>query len=82
MVPGRLYRREDTKFGGGHGVFTHYLLEGLKGKADGLIEKDGIITLNEIFQYTSQRVARETGNKQHPVLSGDFDEDFPLAWVE
>ena len=26
---------EDKKWGGGHGVFTHYLLEGLRGKADG-----------------------------------------------
>ena len=26
--------QEDTKWGGGHGVFTWYLLEGLKGEAD------------------------------------------------
>src|ERR1044072_6060131 len=32
---------EDARWGGGHGVFTHYLLEGLKGKAGR--DKDSVV---------------------------------------
>jgi tetratricopeptide (TPR) repeat protein/uncharacterized caspase-like protein len=52
---------------GGHGVFTKQLLDALSGGADS--NHDGAITAEEVFSFTSARVAQETSNKQHPWLS-------------
>jgi hypothetical protein len=57
---------EDEKLG--HGVFTYFLLEGLRGKAD--TDKDGIITVDEVYRYVSREVPRATGQEQHPVKKG------------
>ena len=51
-----------------HGVFTYFLLEGLRGKAD--TDKDGIITVDEAYRYVFQKVPRATGQEQHPVKKG------------
>jgi uncharacterized caspase-like protein len=69
--------QESKNWGGGHGVFTYFLLEGLKGKADA--DKDGIVTLGEAMDYTDERVRRATRNKQHPDTSGNFDRNLPLS---
>jgi uncharacterized caspase-like protein len=55
---------ESTLWGGGHGVFTWALLEGLRGQADANTDK--IITAGELFDYVSNRVRKETRNKQNP----------------
>ena len=52
-----------------HGVFTYYLLEGLRGKAD--LDGDGVITLDEIYRYVSKKVPQATGQDQHPVRKGE-----------
>jgi uncharacterized caspase-like protein len=57
--------RDDMK----HGVFTYYLLEGLRGKAD--LDGDGVITVDEIYRYVSQKVPPATGQNQHPVRKGE-----------
>ena len=67
--------QEDAKWGGGHGVFTHCLLEGLKGHAD--TNHDQIVDLQELFDYTRPKVADKTSNDQHPELSGGYN--LPLA---
>jgi uncharacterized caspase-like protein len=69
--------QESQNWGGGHGVFTYFLLEGLKGKAD--TNKDGIVSLGEAMDYTDEQVRRATRNKQHPDTSGNFDRSLPLA---
>jgi hypothetical protein len=51
-----------------HGVFTYFLLEGLRGKAD--MDKDGIITVDEAYRYVSLEVPRATGQEQHPMKKG------------
>jgi len=71
---------ESSKFGGGHGVFTHFLLQGLGGAADA--DKNGVVTAGEIIEYVRSGVMTATGNKQHPRLAGDFDRNLPLAVVE
>jgi formylglycine-generating enzyme required for sulfatase activity len=55
-----------------HGLFTHHLLQGLRGPADGAGDgkKDGLITLRELFDYTYTRVRDDSGSKQHPELKG------------
>ncbi len=72
--------REDSRWGGGHGVFTHFLLEGLGGAADD--DGDGIVTLGEVAEYTRDRVTRETRSAQIPTLSQTaFDRYLPMAVV-
>jgi hypothetical protein len=55
---------ESTVWGGGHGVFTWALLEGLRGLADANTDKT--VTAGELFDYVSNRVRKETRNKQNP----------------
>jgi hypothetical protein len=52
-----------------HGVFTYYLLEGLRGKAD--VDGDGVITVDEVYRYVSAKVPEATGQGQHPVRKGE-----------
>jgi CheY-like chemotaxis protein len=53
-----------------NGLFTHYLLEGIRGKA----AQDGVVTVNSLFHYVYKHVASHD-NRQHPyqkVEGGDF----------
>lgn len=65
------FSQEGEQWGGGHGVFTYYLLKGLGGDAD--YNRDGQVTLGELIPYLSERVRRETGNAQSPTVAGKFD---------
>jgi WD40 repeat protein len=49
-----------------HGVFTYYLLEGLKGAADEVV--DHVIDIQELYSYVSEKVRAATGNRQNPIL--------------
>jgi len=70
---------EDAKWGNGHGVFTHYLLEGMKGAAD-RSPKNGIVTVGELFEYVRENVQRATENKQHPCVgTNSYDRNLPIA---
>lgn len=69
--------QESERWGGGHGVFTHFLLESLSGNGD--TNDDGIVTLGEAMDYVSEHVRRATHNAQHPATSGHFDRSMPLA---
>ncbi len=55
-----------------HGVFTHFLLKGLAGEADG--NNNGRVSLGELFEYsnlaTKKHVARRWGDYQTPQLFG------------
>jgi len=72
--------REGEQYGGGHGVFTYYLLRGLEGHADQ--DGDRIVNLGEMMEYTRTRVRRETQNAQVPTISlTSFDRFWPMAIV-
>ena len=71
---------ESSQWGGGHGVFTYYLLEGMSGKADAEGNKNGIVTLAETFDFLEEKVKRVTKNAQHPDISGNFDNNLPLGF--
>lgn len=60
------------------GVFTYYVLRGLKGAADG--NGDYLITIKELYKYVYAKVREYTDNVQTPVLTGDFDDDMPVAF--
>jgi uncharacterized caspase-like protein len=53
------------------GVFSHFLIRGLKGEAD----KDGnkIVTVQELFDFVDQNVRTYTMNRQSPVIKGVYD---------
>ena len=65
------FSQESEKWGGGHGVFSYFLLKGLKGEAD--YNKDNRVTLGEIIPYLSEQVRRATRNAQSPTVAGKFD---------
>jgi uncharacterized caspase-like protein len=56
---------EGDQWGGGHGVFTYFLLQGLTGEADA--NHDGTVTAGELFLYVRQQVREATGGQQNPV---------------
>lgn len=59
---------EGTQWGNGRGVFSYYLVNGLNGAAD--VDKDSLVTLDELRQYFGQTVVKETGKKQQPLVEG------------
>ena len=65
------FSQEGMKWGGGHGVFTYFLLKGLGGAAD--YSKDGRVTLGELIPFLSEQVRRATRNAQSPTVAGKFD---------
>jgi hypothetical protein len=53
-----------------HGLFTHYLLQGLAGEADE--SKEGHVSLQSLYLYTQKRVilgARQSHREQTPTLT-------------
>ena len=72
--------REDARWGGGHGVFSYYLLKGMQGEADGYGQpRDGQVNAGELFDYVRDKVRDATGHKQHPAVGHAFDRNLPLA---
>ena len=66
----------------GHGIFTHYLIQGFRGTAD--LDRDGIVSLQELYQYVEQQVIRKSravGGNQHPVMKGEVEGILPLVKV-
>ncbi len=62
-----------------NGIFTQCLKDGLSGKADE--NRDRTITAKEIFNYVSKNVKLLSGNRQHPVMWGNFSNDMPvMSW--
>lgn len=54
-----------------NGVFTNYLLRGLRGGADYNLDRK--ITAKELFDFVHQGVVEKSSDKQHPVMWGHFD---------
>lgn len=74
---------EDVKWGGGRGVFSYYLLNGLTGLADE--KNDGKVYVKDITKYlqTSMKndpVLKARNQVQTPVIKGK--DDFLLATVD
>jgi hypothetical protein len=59
-----------------HGLFTYFLLKGLKGDAD--TGNDGIVDISELYLYVSDRVSetavKELDREQHPVLLPGYEQ--------
>ncbi len=64
----------------GHGVFTYFLLDGLRGKAD--YNNDYTITINEAMQYTEENVKRKTRGAQNPTRSQtSYDKELTVSII-
>jgi hypothetical protein len=65
----------------GHGLFTHVLIKGLQGEADGA-PKDGKVTIYELKSYVDDQVPEITrklkGNPQYPYTFSR-GHDFPIV---
>jgi uncharacterized caspase-like protein/Flp pilus assembly protein TadD len=75
---------EKEDWGGGRGVFSYYLINGLQG---GLADTnhDGTVSVAELKNYLENKMAndpvlKKEGDAQTPVVS--FSKDFPLAVVD
>ena len=61
------------------GVFSHFLIKGLKGEADR--NKDNIVSVQELFDFTYHNVRSYTGSRQSPVIKGNFDKQMPISVI-
>ncbi len=70
--------REGMQWGGGHGVFTHYLLKGMEGGADR--DGDWIVALGELTEFVRDSVRTATRYSQIPETSSTvWDPYLPMA---
>jgi hypothetical protein len=74
---GEEYSLEDQ--GLRQGIFSHYLIRGLKGEADK--NKNKIVTIQELYDYVFKKVRNYTGNAQSPTLTGIYDSRMPVAVI-
>src|SRR5579872_1578228 len=68
---------EGPQFGGGHGVFSYYVIKGLEGAADE--NHDGNVDANELIKYVTDQVQTATNDKQHPREFGTYDNAMQLS---
>ncbi|MBK8428971.1 MAG: caspase family protein [Saprospiraceae bacterium] len=61
------------------GVFSHFLIRGLKGEAD--TNKDKVVSVEELFDFIERNVREYTGNRQSPVIKGTYDPKMPVSMV-
>ena len=61
------------------GVFSHFLIRGLKGEAD--LDRDQVISVSELFGYIHENVTSYTGLRQSPVIKGDYDKRMTVSVI-
>jgi len=61
------------------GVFSHFLIRGLKGEADA--DGNKIVTVQELFNFVDENVQAYTGDRQSPVIKGDYDKNMTVGVV-
>ena len=70
---------ESARWGGGHGIFTYYLIKGMEGEAD--TSGDGVVSADELAEYVHNNVREATQQKQNPTSErGSFDPSMVLAY--
>lgn len=72
------YSQETTQLQ--QGLFSYYLIQGLKGKAD--LNNDSYITMGELFLYTKSAVTAKSGGVQIPVVYGKNLDRIPLTRIK
>ncbi|MEL6866380.1 MAG: peptidase C14 caspase catalytic subunit p20, partial [Bacteroidota bacterium] len=61
------------------GVFSHFLIRGLKGEADE--NKNKLVSIEELFSFIYSNVRSYTGMRQSPVIKGDYDKRMTVGVI-
>ncbi|NNE28474.1 MAG: peptidase C14 caspase catalytic subunit p20, partial [Saprospiraceae bacterium] len=61
------------------GIFSHFLMKGLKGEADS--DKNKIVTITELYDFVADKVSAYTNYSQNPTISGNFDPRMPVSTI-
>lgn len=61
------------------GVFTHFLMNGLRGSAD--TDENKVVTISELYAYMYDEVRSYTQNAQSPILTGSYNRSMPVAVI-
>lgn len=61
------------------GLFSHYVIKGLKGAAD--VNKNKIVTIKELYDYVYQNVKEYSQSAQTPTIAGNYDPNMPVGNV-
>lgn len=61
------------------GIFSHFLMRGMKGEADK--NNNSTVTIKELFNFVNLNVKNYTSNTQSPLLAGEFDKNMPVSFV-
>ena len=70
---------ESDRWGGGHGIFTYYVIKGIEGEAD--TNGDGVVDADELAEYVHTNVRLATEGRQNPTSErGSFDRNMVLAY--
>ena len=70
---------ESADWGGGHGIFTYYVIQGMNGAAD--TNGDGVVSADELAEYVHSNVRQATKAMQNPTSErGSFDPNMVLAY--
>ena len=74
---------EGRRWGGGHGAFTYYVIQGLQGAADET--GDGVVTADELGEYVHVSVRNDIRENLHASQNpnfgrGSFASEMPLAF--
>ncbi len=59
------------------GVFSHFLIRGLKGEADQ--DDNKVVSVQELYNFINDNVREYTGMRQSPVIKGDYDPKMTVA---
>ncbi|OQY96633.1 MAG: hypothetical protein B6D37_01545 [Sphingobacteriales bacterium UTBCD1] len=65
---------ESAEWGGGRGLFSYELEDGMKGLAD--LNNDGVVSMYELQNYIQSNVAKYSEGKQIPMITGDLSKPF------
>lgn len=80
FLSSRTSEKSQERRGWRNSLFTAYLERGLRGGAD--VNRNRIITAKELFDFVSEGVAKDSKQKQHPVMWGNFDNNMPIMTWE
>jgi len=69
--------KEGDKWNGG--VFTHYLIQGMKGAADE--DHNGFVSLSELSRCVKKAVPDAINGHQTPVVNGNYDGNMAVVMV-
>lgn len=68
---------EGAEWGGGRGLFSLQLEEGMKGLADS--DNNGLVSMFELQSYIQSNVAKYSEGKQIPLVSGDLSKQISIV---